>query len=80
MSPTADQVLQAALNLPREERSEVVIRLSESLEGFASPEIAAAWEEEIARRIKETDEGRGTLLTEEEVEKRLSKKYGSLAD
>jgi len=80
MSPTADQVLQAALSLPYEERSEVAIRLQENVEGFVTPEIAAAWNEEIARRIKEADEGKARYLTEEEVEQRLREKYGTLAD
>ena len=80
MSPTADQVLQAALTLPQAERAEVANRLWESVEGYASPEIAAAWDEEIARRIKESDEGRGQTLTQEEVDRRLSEKYGFLSD
>jgi putative addiction module component (TIGR02574 family) len=80
MSLTANQVLQAALNLPYDERSEVAIRLTQSVEGFASPEIEAAWKEEITRRIKEADEGQTQYLTEEEFERRMNEKYGPLAD
>ena len=80
MSLTASQILEAALALPYDERSEVAIRLAESVEGFASPEIEAAWNEEIARRIKEADEGNAEYLTEEEFDRRMSERYGPLAD
>lgn len=80
MSPTADELLNAVLNLPYDERSEFAIRLTQSVEGFASTEIEAAWKAEIARRIKEADEGQGEYLTEEEFEQRMNEKYGPLAD
>lgn len=80
MSPTANQVLQAALSLPHEERSELAFRLCESVDGFATPEIAAAWEEEIAKRIKEADEGREPSIPAEEVYRQLQTDYGVLKD
>lgn len=80
MSLTAEQVLEAALNLPYDERSQVAIRLAESVEGFATPEIEAAWKAEIARRIKEADERQGEYVSEEEFERRMNEKYGPLAD
>ena len=80
MSLTANQILEAALALPYEERSEVAIRLAESVEGFASPEIEAAWNEEIARRIKEADEGGVPSIPAEEVYRQLRADYGVLAD
>lgn len=80
MSLTADQVLEAALNLPYEQRSAVAIRLTQSVDGFASPAIEQAWKAEIARRIKESDEGKGEYLSEEEFERRMNEKYGPITD
>jgi putative addiction module component (TIGR02574 family) len=80
MSPTATSVLQAAMNLPHEERAEVANLLWESVDGFASPEIEAAWKVEIAERLRAIDAGEVQLLTEEDVENRLGDKYGPLFD
>jgi len=80
MSPTATSILQAAMNLPQGERAEVANLLWESVEGFATPEIAAAWEAEITERLRAIDAGEVQLLTEEEVNNRLREKYGALFD
>jgi Putative addiction module component len=76
MSLTAEQVLEAAMALPEVERAEVAARLQESMTGFATLEIAAAWEEEIAARIKEIDEGSVELISAEDVHRELQKKHG----
>lgn len=80
MSRAAEEVLEAAMALSEEERAEVVARLNESLGGFATPEIAAEWSEEIAERIRAIDADEVELMTEEEVNNRLREKYGSLFD
>jgi putative addiction module component (TIGR02574 family) len=76
MSRTAEQILEAAMALPETERAEVVARLQESLGGFASPEIAAEWESEIAERLKSIDDGSVELIPAEEVHQKLREKYG----
>jgi putative addiction module component (TIGR02574 family) len=76
MSRTAEQILEAAMALPETERAEVVARLQESLVGFASPEIAAEWESEIAERLKSIDDGSVELIPAEEVHQKLREKYG----
>ena len=80
MSRAAEEVLEAAMALTEEERAEVAERLQESVSPFATPEIAAAWKKEIARRIQEADEGTVPSVPEEEVDRRLREKYGFLAD
>lgn len=80
MSKNAEQVLEAAMSLTEKERAELAARLQESIGGFSDPEIAAAWKEEIARRIKEADEGGEPSLSEEEVDRLLRERYGFLAD
>jgi hypothetical protein len=74
-----EQVLQNALALSPEDRAFVADRLEQSLgsRGFASPEIATAWNEEVDRRISAY--GRGELQAEDaEVAMRRMRQY--LAD
>jgi putative addiction module component (TIGR02574 family) len=80
MSPAASQVLEAAMSLPQSERAEVANLLWESVEEFASPEIAAAWEEEIAQRIKDLESGKVESIPAEEVFQKLREKYGVFSD
>ena len=80
MSRAAEEVLEAAMALSEEDRAEVIARLQESLGGFETPEIAEAWNKEIAERIKAIDAGEVELLTEQEVNNHLRQKYGPLFD
>jgi putative addiction module component (TIGR02574 family) len=54
-----EQVLQEALALPPEDRVFVADQLEQSLSHgeFASPEISAAWNDEIERRLAAYDRG-----------------------
>ena len=54
-----EQILQDALAFTPEDRAVVVDQLEQSLEngGFASPEIAAAWAQEIGQRVVAYDRG-----------------------
>jgi putative addiction module component (TIGR02574 family) len=54
-----DEIVQQALGLAPEDRAFIADNLEESLtpEGFATPEIAAAWIAEIERRIAAYDRG-----------------------
>jgi putative addiction module component (TIGR02574 family) len=80
MSPTPEQVLEAAMALPEPERADVAARLQQTVGVFSDPEIAAAWKQEIARRIKEADEGSEPSIPAEEVYRELGEKYGFLTD
>jgi putative addiction module component (TIGR02574 family) len=82
MSPAANQLLTAALALPGVERAELAARLLESTDeaGFATPEIAAAWEAEVAGRIRDSDAGRAQSISAEEVHRKLREKYGFFND
>lgn len=72
-----ESVLQQALALPADERSELVEALLRSLEsepedesedeGETSPEWDEAWAAELNRRAKEIDEGRARLIPHDEV-------------
>ncbi len=54
-----DEIVNQALGLEPEDRAFIADKLEESLsgEGFATPEIAAAWVTEIERRIAAYDRG-----------------------
>ena len=80
MTQATQQVLQAAMALSDDERAELIAHLEGTLAGFATPEIAEAWDEEIARRLKEIDDGTVEMIPAEEVHRRLDEKYGFFAD
>ncbi len=54
-----EQILRDALALAPDDRAFVVDQLEQSLDkgGFASPEIAAAWAQEIGQRVAAYDRG-----------------------
>ena len=54
-----EQIVEQALSLPPEDRAYVAHALEQSLSngGFASPEVAEAWIEEIERRLAAYDRG-----------------------
>jgi putative addiction module component (TIGR02574 family) len=68
-----DSLSQDALNLSPEERLALARRLLLSVEPKPSPEIDAAWEKEIARRISEFDAGKVESLPAGSVVARLRK-------
>ncbi|MBL9125627.1 MAG: addiction module protein [Planctomycetaceae bacterium] len=59
MTTQRDQLVEQALALPPEDRAYVADALEQSLthEGFALPEIAAAWAAEIEQRLAAYDRG-----------------------
>lgn len=59
-----------ALALSPEERIELAETLMTSVDGFASPEIEAAWQEEITRRVAEIEKGQAQLIPAEEVHRK----------
>ena len=76
MTPAAAQILEAAMALSDEERAELAARLNDSLQGLDTPEIAEAWRHEIARRLKEIDDGTVEMIPAEEVHRQLKERFG----
>lgn len=79
MSPSAKRVLEEALALPEDARTDLVEALIESLEASAeSPaEVEAAWADEIARRLKDVEAGAVKPIPWEEARKMI---FGSRDD
>jgi putative addiction module component (TIGR02574 family) len=66
-SPAAERLLEQALQLKKEERHRLAEALVDSLESATPDEIAAAWEEEIERRIDDLDAGRAKTVAGDSV-------------
>jgi putative addiction module component (TIGR02574 family) len=69
--PALDSVSKDALTLSPEERLALARRLLMSVEPKASPEVDAAWENEIARRIAQFDSGQAQTISSQSVVARL---------
>ena len=53
----ANKVLEDALALPADQRARVAARLIESLDPEAEGDVDVAWRAEVARRVRELDDG-----------------------
>ena len=71
-------LFEQALKLPRKDRVRLVRRLLASLEGPADPNAAAAWVDELERRLKEARSGRVTPIEWSDVRKRLEQRFGAV--
>jgi len=74
MAMTQDTIEEKVMNWPAVKRIKLAERLMASVEGFATPEIEAAWNSEIASRVAEIREGRAEGIPAEEVMKQARKK------
>lgn len=67
MDTQAQQILQTALALPRDDRAEIAESLILSLDDESAAEIEAAWAVEIKRRLESIDRGEVKMIPMEEV-------------
>ncbi len=67
MTPTTDQLYQAALALPEDERAELAGRLLDSLSADTPSQLHPAWREELRRRLAQVDAGEVTPVPWSEV-------------
>lgn len=65
MRTAADNLELAALALPAGDRARLAKVLIESLD--QDPEVEAAWEREISRRVAQVEAGEATLVPAEDV-------------
>jgi len=76
MTRHAEDVLQAALTLPEEDRAEIVGALLESLEASSEAEVEGAWRQEVATRVAALDAGEVETIPWSEVRDRLRTRLG----
>jgi len=72
MTEEAAKLLKMALTLPVAERAELAGSLIESLDSTEDESIAAAWDQEIARRMADLDSGKVRPISLEQARRRLS--------
>ncbi|MGC1274481.1 MAG: addiction module protein [Planctomycetaceae bacterium] len=74
-----EKIVSEALAMPPEDRAYVADVLERSLEtdGFATPEIAAAWSKEIDRRIAAYDRGETNAVDVETSSRRLREVFAA---
>lgn len=72
MNREATELLKKALSLSVNERADLAGSLIESLDKAEDDSVAAAWEQEIARRMAEIDSGKVKPVSLEEARRRLA--------
>ncbi len=72
MNREATELLKKAPSLPVAERADLAGSLIESLDDSEDDSVAAAWDEEIARRMAELDSGKIKPVSLEETRRQLS--------
>jgi putative addiction module component (TIGR02574 family) len=68
------EILKKALNLPPEARAAIAGSLLDSLDETVDDEAEAAWENEIAARLEEIDDGKVKLVPWPVARRRISGK------
>ena len=71
MTQEAAELLKKALALPVSERADLAGSLIESLDDTQDESVAAAWDEEVARRMADIDSGTVKPVSLEEARRRL---------
>ena len=67
MSTLLSELAKRAQELPPEERAQLAQELLESVDHESDPQVQAAWDEEILRRIAMYERGEAKLTSAEEV-------------
>lgn len=77
MTRTLEQIQKDALQLPAEDRVQLMQALHDSVRTDEEREVEQAWIEEAERRYQDWQAGRARGIPGEEVMARLRQKYGS---
>jgi putative addiction module component (TIGR02574 family) len=70
MTHEARELLQKALALPDNERAELAGNLISSLDATVDPDVDAAWQREVVRRLHEVQSGKAETIPWEEVQQK----------
>lgn len=76
--PTAEQLFEQALRLPKDQRLRLAEQLCESVKDEGWPaDVHPAWRAEIDRRLESLKAGTAVVIDGEEHLRRLRDKYGA---
>jgi putative addiction module component (TIGR02574 family) len=70
MTQEVRELLQKALALPDNERAELAGNLISSLDATVDPDVDAAWQAEVMRRLHEVQSGEVGTISWEEVQQK----------
>ena len=70
MSPELDEILEKAMRLPADAREALATSLFESLDQTVEEDLDFAWQEEIAKRVKQIQSRQVQPVSWEEVQKK----------
>jgi putative addiction module component (TIGR02574 family) len=70
MTQEARELLEKALALPDNERAELAGNLISSLDATVDPDVDAAWQAEVMRRLHEVQSGKVATISWEEVQQK----------
>jgi putative addiction module component (TIGR02574 family) len=76
MGRTFEQLYREALQLPESDRAERAGLLIRSLDPEPEPDVEAAWDEVIERRVREIDEGTVQTIPWEQVRAEMNARIG----
>jgi putative addiction module component (TIGR02574 family) len=74
MTQEANDLLKKALALPPEDRAALAGSLIDSLDAPSDASVEEAWNDEIARRVREIDSGQAKTIPWTEIRRRISAK------
>jgi hypothetical protein len=72
--PSAEDLLEQALQLPKEQRMRLAQQLRESLDS-TDPDVQSAWTEEIVTRVETLERGEVELVDAKEVFARVRARH-----
>lgn len=76
MERRLEQLYKEALELPEADRGELAGLLIRSLDPPPEPDVEAAWDEVIERRVREIDEGTVQTIPWEQVRAEMNARIG----
>lgn len=76
MTQEANDLLKKALALPPEDRAALAGSLIDSLDAPSDASVEEAWNDEIARRVREINTGQAKTVPWTEIRRRISAKLG----
>jgi len=70
MTQEVRELLQKALALPENERAELAGNLIYSLDATVDPDVDAAWQQEVVRRLQDIQSGKVDTVSWQEVQQK----------